>query len=58
VLVEPGDAAQLADAILLLADQKSERDAMGMRARVASELFARDRQVAAHAQVIEEVAGR
>ena len=58
VLVEPGDAAQLADAILRLADQQSERDAMGARARVASELFARDRQVAAHAQVIEEVAGR
>jgi hypothetical protein len=31
---------------------------MGVRARVASELFARDRQVAAHAQVIEEVAAR
>ena len=57
VLVEPGDAAQLADAILRLADQPHERAAMGTRARVASELFARDRQVAAHAQVIEEVAG-
>jgi glycosyltransferase involved in cell wall biosynthesis len=57
VLVEPGDAAQLADAILRLADQSHERAAMGTRARVASELFARDRQVAAHAQVIEEVAG-
>jgi hypothetical protein len=31
---------------------------MGGRARVAAELFGRDRQVAAHAQVIEEVAGR
>jgi len=57
VLVEPGDPAQLADAILRLADQAHERGAMGTRARVASELFARDRQVAAHAQVIEEVAG-
>jgi glycosyltransferase involved in cell wall biosynthesis len=57
VLVEPGDAAQLADAILRLADQSHERAAMGTRARVASGLFARDRQVAAHAQVIEEVAG-
>ena len=27
-------------------------------ARLASELFSRDRQVAAHAQVIEEVAAR
>ncbi len=58
VLVEPGDAAQLADAILRLADQSHERAAMGVRARVASELFSRDRQIAAHAQVIEEVAGR
>ncbi|MBY0493719.1 MAG: glycosyltransferase family 4 protein [Cyanobacteria bacterium] len=56
VLVEPGDAAQLADTIMRLADQSSERSSMGVRARVASELFARDRQVAAHAQVIEEVA--
>jgi len=58
VLVEPGDAAQLADAIIRLADQPAEREAMGTRARIASELFARDRQVAAHAQVIEEVAAR
>jgi len=58
VLVEPGDAAQLADTIARLADSHSERQAMGVRARGASELFARDRQVAAHAQVIEEVAAR
>ena len=58
VLVEPGDAAQLADTIARLADSRAEREAMGVRARVASELFARDRQVAAHAQVIEEVAAR
>jgi colanic acid biosynthesis glycosyl transferase WcaI len=58
VLVEPGDAAQLADTIARLADSHSERQAMGVRARAASELFARDRQVAAHAQVIEEVAAR
>ena len=38
--------------------QPHERESMGARARVAAELFARDRQVAAHAQVIEEVAGR
>jgi colanic acid biosynthesis glycosyl transferase WcaI len=56
VLVEPGDAAQLADTITRLADSPAEREAMGVRARVASELFARDRQVAAHAQVIDEVA--
>jgi glycosyltransferase involved in cell wall biosynthesis len=35
-----------------------EREAMGARARVASELFGRERQVAAHAQLIEQVAGR
>ena len=58
VLVEPGDAVQMADAIRRLADQQAERDAMGARARLASELFARDRQVAAHAQVIEDVAAR
>ena len=58
VVVEPGDAAQLADTIVRLAESRQEREAMGVRARVASELFARDRQVAAHAQVIEEVAAR
>ena len=58
VLVEPGDPVQLADAIRRLADQPGERDGMGARARLASELFARDRQVAAHAQAIEEVASR
>jgi putative colanic acid biosynthesis glycosyltransferase WcaI len=58
VLVEPGDAVQLADAIRRLADQPAEREGMGARARLASELFARDRQVAAHAQVIEEVAAQ
>jgi glycosyltransferase involved in cell wall biosynthesis len=58
VLVEPGDAAQLADTIIRLADSRQEREAMGVRARVAAELFARDRQVAAHAQVLEEVAAR
>ena len=58
VRVDPGDAVQLADAIRRLADQPGERDSMGARARLASELFSRDRQVSAHAQVIEEVAAR
>ena len=58
VLVDPGDAVQLAEAIRRLADHAGERDSMGARARLASELFSRDRQVAAHAQVIEEVAAR
>ena len=58
VLVDPGDAVQLAEAIRRLADQPGERDGMGARARLASELFSRERQVAAHAQVIEEVTAR
>jgi colanic acid biosynthesis glycosyl transferase WcaI len=57
VLSAPGDAAALASAILRLADQPHERTTMGQRARVAAELFSREQQVAAHAQVIEEVAG-
>jgi colanic acid biosynthesis glycosyl transferase WcaI len=56
LLVPPGDAVAMAKAILQLADQPQERGAMGLRARLAAELFARDRQVAAHAHVIEEVA--
>ena len=56
VLVEPGDAAELADAILRLADDREQREAMGARARAASELFARDRQVGAHASLLDAVA--
>lgn len=58
VLAEPGDAGQLASAILALADDPARRLAMGARARAAAELFARDRQVAEHARVLNEVAGR
>ena len=58
LIVEAGDAAGLASALVRLADAAHERESMGARARVAAELFGRDRQVAAHAQVIEEVAGR
>ena len=58
VLVPPGDAAALADQILRLARDPQQRDAMAGRARIAAELFARERQVAAHAQVIEEVSGQ
>ena len=58
VMVRPGDAAALAAEIERLAGDRHARESMGARARVAAELFARDRQVAAHAQVIEEVAGR
>lgn len=58
VLVEPGDAAQLAEAIMRLADQRDERQAMGARAHAAAELFSRERQVGAHARLIAELAGR
>lgn len=58
VVVEPGSATQLADAIKRLADHREEREAMGMRARAAGELFSRERQVAAHAQLLQEVAGQ
>jgi colanic acid biosynthesis glycosyl transferase WcaI len=58
VLVEPGDAVQMAEAILRLADQRDARETMGTRARVAAELFSRERQVAAHAEVITEAASR
>lgn len=56
VVVPAGDATALAEAIVRLADAPLEREAMGGRARLAAELFGRDRQVAAHAQVLEEVA--
>ena len=56
VLVTPGDAAKMAAAIVALADHRDEREGMGQRARAASELFARDRQVAAHAYVIQQLA--
>lgn len=56
VVVTPGDAAQLAAEIVRLADHASERDAIGARARIAAELFGRERQVAAHAQLIRHVA--
>ena len=58
VVVPPGDAPALAEAIRQLADRPSLRIAMGAKARVAAELFARERQVAAHADVLEEVAVR
>lgn len=58
VVVTPGDANALADAIAHFADQPAMRTAMGAKSRVAAELFARDRQIAAHAEVLEEVTTR
>lgn len=56
VRVAPGDARQLADAILALKQDASRRDAMGVRARAAAARFDRARQVAAHAAVLRGVA--
>jgi colanic acid biosynthesis glycosyl transferase WcaI len=56
MVVEPGNPRALADAVTQLADDPSRRSTMGTKARVAAELFARDRQIAAHADVLEEVA--
>jgi glycosyltransferase involved in cell wall biosynthesis len=58
VVVTPGDAKALADAIAALADRPHDREAIGGRARVAAELFSRERQVAAHAEVLESMAVR
>ncbi|HJU44965.1 MAG TPA: glycosyltransferase family 4 protein [Vicinamibacterales bacterium] len=58
VVVAPGDARALADAVTSLADRAPERQAMGARARVTAELFSRERQVAAHAEVLESMAVR
>lgn len=58
VVTAPGDAAALASAIVALADDHPRRQAMGAQARAAAALFARDRQVAAHAQVLLDVGGR
>lgn len=57
VLVPPGDAGQLAAQIRRLADDRAQLGAMGHRAREAALLFARDRQVALHAQVLRDVGG-
>ena len=56
VLVAPGDAAALASTIVTLANDRQTREAMALRARQASELFARDRQVAAHARLLQHLA--
>lgn len=58
VVTAPGNSAALAAAIVALADDPARRHAMGARARDAASLFARDRQVSAHAQVLYEVAGQ
>ena len=58
VVATPGNAESLAGHLERLADDPMARAAMGRRAREAGLLFARDRQVALHARVIRETAGR
>jgi colanic acid biosynthesis glycosyl transferase WcaI len=58
IVVPTDNPRALADAIVGLADQPQLREAMGARARLAAALFARDRQVSAHAEVLETVAAR
>jgi colanic acid biosynthesis glycosyl transferase WcaI len=58
VLAAPGNAADLAAKIQELAADAPRRQAMGLRARDAAALFARDRQVTRHARVLREVAGQ
>lgn len=55
VLAAPGNASALASQILALADDPDRRRGMQARARAASALFARDSQVAAHAQVLRDL---
>jgi colanic acid biosynthesis glycosyl transferase WcaI len=57
LVVEPGNAASLAGLVRQLADDPGRVSALGARAREASALFARDRQVASHARVLAEVGG-
>jgi glycosyltransferase involved in cell wall biosynthesis len=52
VVVAPGDVAALAGAVRALAADSSQRAVLGERARGASALFSRERQVAAHAATI------
>lgn len=58
MLVEPGNDRDLAARVVELADDPARRRAMGARARDAAALFTRDGQVAAHAAVLNQVAGR
>ena len=57
-LAVPGDADDLAAQVVALADDPAARAVMGARAREAAALFARDRQVGAHARLLHDVAER
>jgi glycosyltransferase involved in cell wall biosynthesis len=55
-VVRPDDATGLADAIRDLAGSRQELAAMGRRARRAASAFTRDRQIAAHASLLDSLA--
>lgn len=55
VLVPPGDATAMADAIVALAGDPERRARLGANARRASALFSRSRQVAAHAALLRSL---
>ena len=56
ICVPPGDASAMADAIRRLKADQRDRERMGVRARAASVLFDRARQVGAHAAVLTRAA--
>ena len=56
VRVRPGAAPEIADAILTLKGDPARREAMGRKAREAAMQFDRQRQVAAHAALLRQVA--
>jgi colanic acid biosynthesis glycosyl transferase WcaI len=58
IVTTPGDAVALASAVRRLCDDAPERERMGKAARQAAPQFDRARQVAAHATLLSDVAGR
>jgi colanic acid biosynthesis glycosyl transferase WcaI len=58
IVVPPGDGEALAGAVQRLADDRPLREAMGSRAKAASLLYTRRRQVAQHAHLLRELALR
>jgi colanic acid biosynthesis glycosyl transferase WcaI len=55
VVTPPGDAAALAEAVRVLAGDRTRCDRMGAAARAAAPLFDRARQISAHAALLRDV---
>jgi colanic acid biosynthesis glycosyl transferase WcaI len=55
MVVSPGDAGALADAVMRLAADPAARVQLGARARAAAARFSRDAQVSRVAQVVRDV---